>query len=240
LKKYKEVIERYPFCTLEYQLALLKLKRYNDVLNLKEKNSMTYYTYAACKLNKFELPLKKYDECRDVRFFVKSYQAIQEYFYGNREKALIQLKQLNKLEIDTPNLRVQGMYIELFYFYGIPMILDINNNKGKEYLKEKLKHVKQKYRYVKFQTFYYLLSYLTGEISEKEFLAQPLQAKLELQTIIYNIIEAEYHKNSKKALQLYKKLLDAPFYIEYSLFGIFAIERIKEIEKQLNAKRHNP
>ena len=235
LDRYKELIKRYPRQQKYVAMALNAKGKYERVLQDHAQQKLSF-TYAACSVGKPELALNKYPENIDVRNYVECNKALKEYFSGDKNSGIAALTEIMKQGGDVSNSRdFDANEISKFYFYWLPLILDINapdGLKNKTNLKKVFNLVKNRYRYAGHQHYYHTLAFLMGKVDKKTFLAQEVKYGLDLEYDIYSALKAEYDGNVKEAILYYKKL-DKEYRANvntHTLTAIFVRNRLKELK----------
>jgi len=89
---------------------------------------------------------------------------------------------------------------------------------------------------------YHSAAFISGKISEEEFLAQPYKLQLTSRLYLFKTMRPEYFKNPEFALIHYKKYLDMPLYKKAldPVADLFVKWRIEELEKKLKRARSSP
>lgn len=230
--KYKQVLEEYPRQLDKVITALIKQGKYQEVLE-HDTNAFQKFAYAACMAGEPERAFERFPENTDMKNFIDGFYALKEYFNGDRGVGLAALKKL-KANIDNTPGDAHATSINRFYFYALPLILDMNKPggvKSKENLQKMFTKVKKQYRYAGYQRFYYLLALLTGEIDKKQFFEQEVKLDLDCEYDIYQALNAEYNGDTVKAKEFYKKLAEN-HQVNHgtSLFAEFVRRRLKELD----------
>ncbi|MEK6796423.1 MAG: hypothetical protein AABZ39_16720 [Spirochaetota bacterium] len=197
LGRAEEVLKKHPDQRAACAWALIHLGREKEVL-LKYPEQRRECFYSLLFLRRTQEALTNYAELATFMVVAKSQHGLEEYIHT---RSMREMSSVTNMPFDYGMLR----WYYFSYFFIIPLLQTINGQPDalRDFCNEAVSNHKSHF----VQMMYFDAAYILGNVSEEEFLNQPMKQTRTSRLIIAKAMRAEYLGKPKDARVWYTKWL---------------------------------